>query len=103
MVLLRLFAGAFLLLASLALISDVTRSLNTRTTAVTSVAAHWRALSPQSLASAQTLVKTRAHPLVWDPVIWRILLLPAWFLFGALGLGLALLGRRRRRANIFIN
>ncbi len=100
---LRLLAGAFLLLAALALIGDVTRSMNTRTTVITSTAAQWRQLSPQSLTNAQNAVSKNLHPLVWDPLIWRLLLLPAWFLFGSIGLILALLGRRRRRANIFIN
>lgn len=100
---LRLFAGLFLLLAALALIGDVTRSMNTRTTVVTSVATQWRQLSPQSLTNAQNAVSKNVHPLAWDPLIWRLLLLPAWFLFGAIGLVLALLGRRRRRVNIFIN
>ena len=96
---LRLLAGAFLLLAALALIGDVTRSMNTRTTVITSTAAQWRQLSPQSLTNAQNAVSKNLHPLVWDPLIWRLLLLPAWFLFGSIGLILALLGRRRRRAN----
>lgn len=100
---LRLLAGIFLLLASLALIADVTRSMNSRTTVTTSVATQWRSVSPQSLTNAQNAVSKHIHPLVWDPLIWRLLLLPGWFLFGAIGLILALLGRRRRRANIFIN
>lgn len=103
MVLLRVLAGALLLIAALALVSDVTRSLNSHASVVTSVATHWRAISPQSLANAQGAVKGHLHPLVWDPLIWRLLLLPTWFLFGALGGLVALLGRRRRRVNIFIN
>ena len=103
MVLVRLLAGAFLLLAALALIGDVTRSINTKTTVITSVATQWRAISPQSLSNAQATVTKSLHPLVWDPLIWRLLLLPAWFLFGAIGVTLALFGRRKRRANIFIN
>lgn len=103
MVFVRLIAGVFLLLAALSLIGDVTRSINSKTTVITSVAVQWRAASPQSLTNAQNAVSKNLHPLFWDPLIWRLLLLPGWFLFGALGLLLAFLGRRRRRANIFIN
>lgn len=103
MVFVRLLAGAFLLLAALSLIGDVTRSVNSKTTVVTSIATQWRAVSPQSLTNVQNAVSKNLHPLVWDPLIWRMLLLPGWLLFGAFGLVLAYLGRRRRHANIFIN
>jgi len=40
---------------------------------------------------------------VWDLVIGKLLLLPAWSLFGALGMLAAYAGRRRRRTNVFAN
>ena len=43
------------------------------------------------------------HPGVWNWGVLWLLQLPAWALFGLLGLILAFLGRRRRRVNIYAN
>ena len=100
MAVLRIFAGIFFLFAAIALASDFTR---TGGFAMTSLAAHWKAFSPQMLISAQKAVSTNLHPFVWDPLMWRLISLPAWFLLGALGLTFGYLGRSKRRVNIFIN
>jgi hypothetical protein len=103
MAVLRILAGTFFLFAALAFAADATRAINGSGFAMTSLAAHWAAFAPQMLASAKKLVSANIHPLVWDVGIWRLLLLPAWFLLGAIGLIFAHLGRRQRRVNIFIN
>ena len=41
-------------------------------------------------------IQRYVHPLVWDPVIQKILLAPSWFVFGVLWFLLALAGRRRK-------
>lgn len=99
----RIIAGLLLLLAAIALVSDLTRASAAGGMAMTSLAVHWRQLSPQSLMTVANAVKGNLHPLVWDLVLWRLLLLPAWLSLGALGCLFALLGRRQRRVNIFIN
>jgi hypothetical protein len=100
MAVLRILAGIFFLFAAIALASDITRSGGF---AMTSIAAHWKAFSPQMLAAAQKAISGNLHPFVWDPLIWRLISLPAWFLLGAIGLTFAYLGRAKRRVNIFIN
>lgn len=104
MIVVRILAGVFFLFAAIALASDVTRTFaGGGGLVVTSFAAHWKALYPQLLATTQQAVSTKLWPFVWDPLIWRLLLLPAWFLFAVIGFTLAFVGRRQRRANIFIN
>lgn len=97
----RIFAGLFLLVAILAVVTDVTRSSAAHAVVVTSLLDHWRALAPQGLAAAQA--SARRVPLLWDAVIRPPLLVPAWGLFGVLGLLFAWLGRRRSKVNIFAN
>lgn len=101
MALLRLLAGIFFVFAALALAADLTRASSGNGFTMTSLAAHWTAFAPQMLASAKAKVQT-VHPMVWD-VIWRLLLLPTSFLLVSLGAAFAILGRRQRRVNIFIN
>jgi hypothetical protein len=104
MFVLRSLAGVFFLFAAIAIASDVSRSLSgTGGLIMTSFEAHWRAFAPQLLTSTKDLISLKLHPLAWDPGLRRLLLLPAWFLLGALGLIFAHLGRRQRRVNIFIN
>jgi hypothetical protein len=102
MVALRILAGALFLFAAIALVSDATRYLQGGGLSATSLAVLWRNASPVSLASTQTGI-SRLHPLLWDPLVWRALLLPAWLTLGILGLLVARIGRRRRRVNIFVN
>ncbi len=103
MVLVRLLAGLLLLVALIALTSDVTRALQGAGVSATSVAAHWKSLSPLGLAAAQIAIAKASHALVWDQIVARVIALPAWLLFGALGMALAWIGRRRRGVDIFAN
>jgi hypothetical protein len=102
--LLRLLAGIFLLVAVMAAVNDVTRSMaaGARVPPV-STQEHWSRLAPVTLATARNAVQRKTHPLVWDPVLVSILRLPAWGLFGLVGALLAYAGRRRREVNIFAN
>lgn len=97
----RIFAGLFMLIAILAAVTDVTRSNAAHAVVITTLLDHWRALAPQGLAAAQA--SARRVPLLWDFVIRPPLLIPAWGLFGVLGLLLAWLGRRRSKVNVFAN
>lgn len=104
MFVLRILAGIFFLFAAIALASDVTRTMaGPGGFVMTSFETHWRAFAPQLLNSTKEMIARNLHPWVWDPVLRRLLLLPAWFLLGAIGLLFAHLGRRQRRVNIFIN
>ncbi len=103
MVVLRVLAWIFLIVATVAFISDLTRSSTTGGMVVTSTLIHWKTFAPQSLAAFTSFVQRTLHPLVWDPVLVRLLILPAWVAIGALGLTCAVLGRKKRRVNIFAN
>jgi hypothetical protein len=102
--LLRFLAAVFLLVAVIAAVNDVTRSMaaGARLPAV-STQEHWSRLAPVTLATARNSVERKVHPLVWDPAIVSVLRLPAWGLFGLVGALLAYAGRRRREVNIFAN
>jgi hypothetical protein len=64
---------------------------------------HWSRLAPVTLTLARNSVQRNTHPLVWDPVLVTVLQLPAWGLFGLVGVLFAYAGRRRREVNIFAN
>jgi hypothetical protein len=84
-------------------VNDATRSLAANEVSVLSTFEHWSKLAPSSLAAAQNSVQRTTHPLVWSLGVRKILQVPAWGLFGFVGLILAYAGRRRRRVNIYAN
>ena len=104
MLALRFLGALFLLGAVIALTSDVSRKpVAAQQVRFTSLIQHWSDFAPQTLASAQKTVQTRAHPLLWDPVIRWPLSIPAWISLAALSVLCFVAGRRRRRVEIFIN
>jgi hypothetical protein len=102
-VLLRVLAGLLLLIAVMAAVNDVTRSLAADRPTALSTYEHWARLAPGTLAAARAAVERRTHPVVWSWGLGPILQVPAWGLFGALGLVCGWAGRRRREVNIFAN
>ncbi len=100
---LRFLAAVILLIAVIAAVYDGTRSVTANKLVTTSLAEHWTTLAPTLLDSAKSAVQRSTHPLVWDMGLARLLALPAWGLFGGLGLILAYAGRRRRRINVYAN
>ena len=100
--LLRFLAGVVLLVAVIFAVTDATRSAAGQATTVT-VHHAWQAVSPHSLTAAQGAVQRYTHPAVWTWGVLKILQLPAWALFGLVGLILAFLGRRRRHVNVYAN
>jgi hypothetical protein len=102
--LLRFLAGAFLMVAVIAAVNDVTRSLAAGDTVPpVSTYEHWSRLAPVTLATVRKSVQSKTHPLVWDLGLEKVLQLPAWGLFGLVGALLAYAGRRRREVNVFAN
>jgi hypothetical protein len=102
-VLLRVLAGLLLLIAVMAAVNDVTRSMAADNAVMTSTYEHWSRLAPKTLEAARASVERRTHPVVWSWGLAPILQLPAWGLFGILGLVCGWAGRRRREVNIFAN
>jgi hypothetical protein len=105
MVFLRFLAAILLLAAVIAGVYDGTRALDSKGAEVsmTSLGEHWSKLAPVSYKNAQAAVRRYSHPLIWDTLIQRLLLVPSWVVFGSLGLLLGYAGRRRRRVNVFAN
>lgn len=103
MVILRALAWVILLVALIALVSDVTRATTGGPFIMTSALTHWKTMAPQSLATVAGFTQRWLHPMLWDPALLRVLLLPTWLLLGALALLLGVLGRKKRRINIFAN
>jgi hypothetical protein len=100
----RVLAYPLLLLAAVALITDVTRTASGDAgLVVTSLAEHWRAIAPATFDAARAAVTRRVGTWMWDPMIFSVLRLPGWLALGGLGLALSYAGRRRRTVNVFAN
>ncbi len=100
----RVLTYPLLLLAAVALIADVTRTMSgDGGLVVTSLAEHWRAIAPAAFEATRAAVTRRAGAWMWDPMILGVLRLPGWLALCALGLALGYLGRRRRAVNVFAN
>src|SRR5471030_1144360 len=99
----RFLAGTFLLIAVIAAVYDGTRSFGTGGVAMTSLIEHWSRIDPTVLSAAQSALARATHPLVWELGLRKLLGVPAWAAFAALGLLFAYAGRRRRRVNVFAN
>ena len=103
MVILRAVAWLLLLVAVIVFTSDLTHTINGSTLTTSSLLSHWKTTSPGTLTATGSFVQHYAHPKLWDPLLLRLLLLPAWLLIGTVGVVLALLSRGKRRVNIFAN
>ena len=103
MALFRFLAWVLLLVAMITLVSDLTRAANGSPLVFTTSFGYWKSFSPQSLAASATFIQRNLHPMLWDPIAIRVLVLPVWFLIGGFGLMFGILGRRKRRVNIYAN
>jgi hypothetical protein len=101
---LRLLGTWSLIVAIVALVADVTRSLALGgAITFTTLGKQWFDLGRGSLNAFQAALERYIHPLAWDPVATSVLQTPTWVVFATLGLLLYLAGRRRERVNIFAN
>jgi hypothetical protein len=99
----RFLSGAFFLVAAIAAVNDVTRSMAAEKPLTVSAYEHWSGLAPRTLEASRAAVGRWTHALVWDWGLAPLLRLPAWALFGLVGLVWAWAGRRRREVDIFAN
>ncbi len=86
---LLLLAGAFA-----ALVVDGTRSVAARSTEILPLGRTATALAPDAFVKVHTFIEAHA-PLLWDPVLVTILLLPSWLVMGILGFVVLALTRPR--------
>lgn len=104
MVFLRLLGSWSLIVAIVALVADVTRSLALGgSLAFTSLGRQWMDLSPSSLKALQAMTERSVSSYAWDPIATFVLETPTWVVFATIGVLLYLSGRRRERVNIFAN
>jgi hypothetical protein len=104
MFLFRWLGGWAILVAIIALVSDLTHA-DQPGIALTfsSLGKDWYAFSPSTLNALQAGIERHVHPALWDPLALTILKTPAFAVFGVLGVLLYAVGLRRRRTNIFAN
>jgi hypothetical protein len=95
------FVGLWLVAGALvALVVDGTKTIAASALTLTPLGTAWFSISPSSLMASQEFVQRKVEAYtghwLWDPLIQWILMLPAWMVFGALGIWLIYAGRRRR-------
>lgn len=99
----RFFATIALAIAVIMAVLDATRSVATKTLAMTPLLRSWQGSWPDGAAAAQAFFEQKIHPWVWDPIVVTLLSLPGSLLFTALALLLYALGRRPvRRVGRFV-
>jgi hypothetical protein len=101
---LRFLSFVFLLVATIALVSDATPMVNGfGPFQPTLFVDHLRGLAPKSVESVRMAISNATSPLVWDLGIATLISLPTFVFFGVLGLIAAYAGRRRTKLNVFTN
>ena len=89
------FVGLVLLACAFAaLIVDGTRSVAAGTAAILPLGRTIETVAPAGFVKTHALIETHA-PLLWDPFLVTILLLPSWLVLGIAGLVCLALGRPR--------
>lgn len=100
----RFLASLFLLIATVALVSDATpTTYQDIGFAPTSISKHWTDLAPTSLAATRDGVVRATSQGFWDNVVMTVLAIPTFVFFGVLALLCGFLGRRRHRVDIYVN
>ncbi len=91
----RLLGTWLIGIALVLLIIDGARMLAVTEFVYTPLHQTWEALNSPSLEGLREVVVTRLHPAIWDSLIWPLLSLPGWALFGLPGLMFAVAGAKR--------
>ncbi len=101
---LRFMAFVFLLIATVALVADLTPAFNGADAyRSTMFAEHWNGIAPRSLEAARASVMAAPQAWITSYFFEALLALPTSLLFGALGGIAAYAGRRQKRLNIYVN
>jgi len=100
----RALGVILLLFAMVALVVDATKSLGAGgEVVITPLAQQWESLAPESFAASQSWVNETGGAGFWETAALPILSLPAWAIFGVLGILFFWLGQKRQRTEVFIN
>ena len=95
MIVCRIIGWVFLLAALAALGYEATQAISTGTWHMVALGELWFKLNVASLNAAQAGIQRYVAPWLWEPVITTVLLWPGWVVFGAPGILLTWLCRRR--------
>ena len=88
---LALFALAMTLITA---VLDIARSIADSQLIITPLGQDWFNFSSSTLNLAQATIQRYIHPVIWDPVIQKILLAPSWLVFGVIWFCLMWIGRQ---------
>lgn len=103
MFLIRLIGIWLMVIAVVALVVDGTKSLASARLIWTSLGEQWALTSTKSLEATQMFIVNNLHSIIWDPIIYAILLWPSWAIIGLLGLFFYWIARKRHQTRTFIN
>lgn len=92
----RFIAFIFALVAVIAAVLDITRSIADSSIVMTSLGQDWFNWSVDTLNFSQAIIQRYVHPYLWDPIIQTVLQWPSWLVFFGLALIFALLGRQKK-------
>ncbi|MGQ0662671.1 MAG: hypothetical protein ACT4P2_03600 [Pseudomonadota bacterium] len=93
----RILAWVLIALAAFVLGYDLVGFLASGKFAFAPLGQLWFSVSPGSLNLVQAVIERYIHPVLWDPIVFTVLLWPAWLVLVAPGVALALLFRRQSR------
>ncbi|MCX7353842.1 MAG: hypothetical protein NTY59_03245 [Alphaproteobacteria bacterium] len=92
---LRFLGWLLIVVAVVALVPDVLRSVRAGVIDTQPIGALWYSLSPGSLIRAQAWVQAYIDPAVWNRGVFPLLTMPAWVPSGFLGVVFLLVTRRK--------
>jgi hypothetical protein len=87
---LALLAGAFA-----AAVIDGARSIAASRLTLTPLGATLYWAFPNKMPLLQPFIERQIHPLLWDPILYHLLLAPNWAVFGVVGLALLYMLRKK--------
>lgn len=93
----RLAAMVALAVSVIMAVLDVTRSVAASQIVMTPLKTSWNAVSPDTLAAAESFVREKVQPALWETVVSRVLDQPGFAVFAVLAFLLYAIGYRRRR------
>ena len=93
----RLAAMVALSVSVIMAVIDATRSVAASALVMTPLNVSWLAVSPDTRAAFETLVRAKASPLVWDGAVAWVLAQPGFAVFAVLAFLLYAIGYRRKR------
>jgi hypothetical protein len=93
----RLAAMVALAVAVIMAVLDTTRTVAASHLVLTPLGTSWSAVSPETLAAAESFVREKIQPLVWDTVVDWILGQPGFAVFAVIALLLYMIGYKSER------